>query len=106
MIDIKIPIQHLGLCREHLRWFEATHEGAHAMRLSNGITLLTDECGKSDCEIAAWFYNSCGALAVGDDRTWAGAQHDSEQRARQIAQNDCVKEGGKNCKIVYSSCSR
>jgi len=64
------------------------------------------ECGKSDCEIAAWFQNSCGALAVGEDGNWAGGNGNSARRAAEDALNDCAKDGGKNCKILYSRCSR
>jgi hypothetical protein len=64
------------------------------------------ECGKSDCEIAAWFYNSCGALATDDDGTWGGAQGGNEERARQAAIARCAKEGGKNCKVISTQCSR
>jgi len=64
------------------------------------------ECGKTDCTIAAWFRNSCGALATGDDGTWAGGRGDSESAARRDAQSDCVKEGGKNCEVVHAQCSR
>ena len=64
------------------------------------------ECGKNDCEIAAWFYNSCGALAADDDGTWGGAQGGNEQRARQAAIARCIKEGGKNCKVIATQCSR
>jgi len=63
------------------------------------------ECGKSDCEIAAWFYDSCGALAADDDGTWGGAQGGNEQRARQAAIARCVKEGGKSCKVIATQCS-
>jgi Domain of unknown function (DUF4189) len=64
------------------------------------------ECGQNDCEIAAWFYNSCGALATDDDGTWGGAQGGNEQRARQGAIARCKKEGGKNCKVIATQCSR
>lgn len=64
------------------------------------------ECGKNDCEIAAWFYNSCGALATDDNGTWGGAQGGNEQRARQAALARCAKEGGKDCKVIVSRCSR
>ena|SRR6185437_12171660 len=63
------------------------------------------ECGKSDCEIAAWFYNSCGALAADDDGTWGSGQGGNEQRARQGAIARCVQEGGKNCKVIAAQCS-
>jgi hypothetical protein len=65
------------------------------------------QCGKSDCEIAAWFYNSCGALAADEEEgSWGGAQGSSEQRASAGAQARCASEGGKNCKVLVSVCSR
>ena len=64
------------------------------------------ECGQSDCQIAAWYPNSCGALAVGDDGTWRGGLGSTESGARQDAQSDCMKAGGKNCKVIEVRCSR
>ena len=65
------------------------------------------ECGKNDCEIAAWFYNSCGALATDDDEeAWGGAQGADESKAQQNALARCTREGGKNCKVVATACSR
>jgi uncharacterized caspase-like protein len=64
------------------------------------------ECGKSDCQIAAWFFNSCGALATDSDGAWGADYNNDEQRARALAQARCAKEGGANCKIVYSICSQ
>jgi hypothetical protein len=65
------------------------------------------ECGKSDCQIAAWFSNSCGALSIDDDTgAWGGGNGGSEQVARADAQKSCAGEGGKNCKVEFSVCSR
>ena len=65
------------------------------------------ECGKSDCQIAAWFYDSCGAVAADNDEgSWGGAQGSNEQRASQDAQKTCASYGGKNCKVIFSVCSR
>jgi serine/threonine-protein kinase len=66
------------------------------------------ECGENDCEIAAWFYDSCGALATDQDdqETWGGAQGANEARASQGAVARCVREGGKNCKVIATACSR
>ncbi|HTS42391.1 MAG TPA: DUF4189 domain-containing protein [Xanthobacteraceae bacterium] len=65
-----------------------------------------EECGKSDCEIAAWFYNSCGAPAADDDGAWGGAQGANETSARQAALARCEKEGGRNCKVIATQCSQ
>jgi caspase domain-containing protein/uncharacterized protein DUF4189 len=63
------------------------------------------ECGKGDCEIASWFYNGCGALAVASDDFWGAMWGNNEQRAQALALARCAKEGGKDCKVVFSSCS-
>ena len=64
------------------------------------------ECRMNDCEIAAWFYDSCGALAASDNGSWGGAQGADVRRAQLGAQARCAKEGGTNCKILFSRCSR
>ena len=64
------------------------------------------ECGQTDCEIAAWYQNACGAVAAGDDEVWAGGNGNSERAARTDAQKDCVNNGGKNCQVIVSHCAR
>lgn len=64
------------------------------------------ECRTKDCAIAAWFYNSCGALASSANGSWGGAQGADEARAKQNAQARCAKEGGTDCQILFSRCSR
>jgi Domain of unknown function (DUF4189) len=64
------------------------------------------ECGKDDCEIAAWYSKACGAVAAGDDGKWGGGSGDNESLARADAKADCEKDGGKNCEIVVSKCTR
>jgi uncharacterized protein DUF4189 len=63
------------------------------------------ECGKNDCKVAAWFSNSCGAVATGDNEAYGGAQHNNEKRARELALSRCEKEGGRNCEVIFSHCS-
>ena len=65
-----------------------------------------NECGKSDCEIAAWYSDKCGALSVGEDGMWAGGTGNTERAAGADAQSDCVKYGGKKCEVLISQCSR
>ena len=64
------------------------------------------ECREKDCEIATWFYNSCGAVAASNNGSWGGAQGDDVRSAQQGAQARCAKEGGTNCKVLFSRCSR
>ena len=63
------------------------------------------ECGKSDCEIAVWYRNSCGAVAKDDDGGWAGEHGDNEQRANQAALTRCASVNGKTCKVIATYCS-
>ena len=64
------------------------------------------ECRTSDCEVAAWFYNSCGALAADEKNgSWGAAQGSNVAKAQAGAQARCVKEGGTNCQILFSRCS-
>jgi len=64
------------------------------------------ECRMNDCKIASWFYDSCGALAASENGPWGGAQGRDVQRAQKNAQARCEKEGGTNCKVLFSRCSR
>jgi len=64
------------------------------------------QCGKDDCEVAVWFYNSCGALAVDDDGNWGGGDGDDAGRAQRDAVASCAEEGGKTCKVIFTHCSR
>jgi serine/threonine-protein kinase len=64
------------------------------------------ECGRADCEIAVWFRNSCGAIAVSDEGTWAGGRGNTEDAAGRDAKTDCVKYGGEECEVLHALCSR
>jgi Domain of unknown function (DUF4189) len=64
------------------------------------------ECGKGDCTVATWYFNSCGALATSGNGAWGGAQGSSERSARAQAQARCAKEGGTNCAVLFTRCSR
>lgn len=69
-------------------------------------TRAKKECGKSDCEIAVWYYNSCGALATDDDGDWGADHGDDEQRAGKAAIAQCASVNGKTCKVIATYCSR
>lgn len=64
------------------------------------------ECGKSDCEVATWFFNNCGALATDSKGAWGGGHGDNERGAQVAAQTRCTKEGGTKCEIKFTQCSR
>ena len=58
------------------------------------------------CKVATWFYNQCGALAVGDNGAWATDWAGSIRAARAKALSDCQKSDPKGqCKVEVSYCS-
>jgi hypothetical protein len=61
-------------------------------------------CNEDDCEVIVWFYNSCGAVAIGSGGpTWG--RDGTKQSAQRRALAQCVQEGQQNCKLVVSACS-
>ena len=63
------------------------------------------ECRANDCEVEAWFYNSCGAVAAGDNEVSFGAQGRTRAGAQRAALAGCTRRGGRNCELVVSQCS-
>ena len=59
----------------------------------------------SGCEIQVWFQNSCGAVAADGNLAFWG-QNDSEEEAKRLALENCMKSGGQNCEVKVSHCSR
>lgn len=107
----------------------ALPEAAHAARRSYGAiaySLQDDAYGWSDgwndqttaekealsgcnehgqgCKGAVWFFNSCGAVAVGGEIV-AWGQDDTKGGAEAAAMYQCMKDGGTSCKIKISHCS-
>lgn len=58
------------------------------------------------CQIAGWFYNTCGALAQDDGKTWGFAYGGSLKSAERKAMKNCDKFDNKIgvCKISKSFC--
>ena len=62
----------------------------------------------SDCSMATWFRNACGALSVdgGPGGAWAGTWGNTIAQAERKALDSCRNEyGGRNCRIEVSFCS-
>lgn len=59
-----------------------------------------------DCEVMVWYQNECGAVASakGDAAYWGLG--DGAGAANQNALANCRKDGGKDCNIEVSECSR
>jgi serine/threonine-protein kinase len=65
-----------------------------------------DQCGRQGCAIATWFFNNCGALATSSNGPWGADRAASERRAEALAQSRCTQEGGTDCRIKVTHCSR
>lgn len=60
----------------------------------------------SDCRKPVWFVNACGAIAVASDGPWGQDWGHSQRQAIKKAIDWCTKYGGKDCKELFSTCSR
>lgn len=62
-------------------------------------------CNSDDCEVKAWFKNSCRALAAGDNGAlgWSSAADDKAE-AESRALSEC-SENGSNCQILCWACT-
>ena len=65
------------------------------------------ECAKrsTDCSIATWFRNACGALAVGKDNAWGAHWGTDEEQAKGRALQKCY-EVAIDCKVERSACTK
>jgi hypothetical protein len=63
------------------------------------------ECGKTDCVVASWFYDNCGAVAASDDGSWGGGHGASVSSAIRDAENACARQGGTACVVKVTHCS-
>jgi Domain of unknown function (DUF4189) len=63
-------------------------------------------CGRSDCEVVLWFRGGCAALAEGQGRKIGWAQAGSKDSAEKAAQASCYKNGGADCRVLCSVCTR
>ena len=69
------------------------------------------ECNKqagraNQCEVATWFYNMCGALAISQNGAWGVKWSASLARARKVALDNCISvKTAKECRVVKSFCT-
>jgi hypothetical protein len=84
--------------------------GAYGYSDNYGSKTLADnralsECGRSDCVVASWFYNNCGAVAVSGSGSWAGGHGETKASAISDAENECTRQGGSACVVKVTHCS-
>ena len=76
---------------------------------SNAESVAMQNCAKrgTDCEVMVWFDRKCGAVAARANGTTAyWGLGDGVGAARAQAMRQCTKDGGKNCEVKVSQCSR
>jgi hypothetical protein len=72
-------------------------------------SVAMENCGKNgkDCEVMVWFDRKCGAVAARSDSTAAyWGLGDGAGAANSQALSQCTKDGGQNCEVKVSQCSR
>ena len=57
----------------------------------------------SDCQLATWFRDACGALAVG--RAGWGAHWGNNREQAEAAAIDACRQHTRNCKVVQWQCT-
>ena len=57
----------------------------------------------SDCQLATWFRDACGALAVG--RAGWGAHWGNNREQAEAAAIDACRQHARNCKVVQWQCT-
>lgn len=67
---------------------------------------LTD-CAQNgdDCKVVVSLFNSCGAVAAGDNKHFAVVQASKGEQAQANAIAACTKQGGTNCEVQAWSCA-
>lgn len=58
----------------------------------------------SDCQLATWFRDACGALAVGRNG-WGADWGNTQQEAETAAINAC-RQHTRNCRVIQRQCTR
>ncbi len=59
----------------------------------------------SDCRIATWFRNACGAVAIGQNGGWGAHWGNSIKNAKWKARKTCRKHDN-NCKVKRWVCTK
>ncbi len=58
-----------------------------------------------DCKIVLSLFNSCGAVATGDNKRFAVGQAPKSEDAQSSAIAACTRQGGTNCEVQAWACA-
>ncbi|HEU0221632.1 MAG TPA: DUF4189 domain-containing protein [Paracoccaceae bacterium] len=67
-----------------------------------------EECRKQrarDCEMATWFSDACGALAIADGNGWGASWGNTIREAERKAMQTCKDFNNIGCRIEVSGCA-
>src|SRR5579872_882760 len=58
-----------------------------------------------DCKLVVSIFNSCGAVAAGDNKRFAVGQAPKSEDAQSSAIAACTRQGGSNCEVQAWACA-
>jgi Domain of unknown function (DUF4189) len=89
-------------------WGYSFSWGSRAAAEQEALTRCEAQAGrKGACQIAVWFYNSCGALAIGSNGAWGADHADTTAQASASALRFCQQNDNSGaCHVVRAFCSR
>lgn len=82
------------------------NQNSRADAEADAVRRCSEHANGKVCQVAGWFYNTCGALAQDDGQRWGFAYSGSLRSAEKKALKNCsnIKDGDGVCKISKSFC--
>lgn len=82
------------------------NQNSRAAAEEDAVARCSSQANGKACEVAGWFYNTCGALSQDDGKRWGFAYSGSRPRAERQAMKNCsnIKESMGDCAVTKSFC--
>lgn len=82
------------------------NQNSRATAEEDAVARCSRQAEGKACEIAGWFYNTCGALSQDDGKRWGFAYSSSRRAAERQATKNCsnFKDPMGNCTATKSFC--
>jgi hypothetical protein len=82
------------------------NQNSRAAAEEDAVARCSSQAEGKACEVAGWFYNTCGALSQDEGKRWgfaySGSRHTAERQATKNCSN--IKESKGDCKVTKSFC--
>ncbi len=78
---------------------------SHSYRYESEAKRVVQNKCKGDCTVIKSFYNTCGAIAAGQDNGWGWSWSSSKKRAQRGAMKYC-RQNSYNCTVRAWACSK